>query len=177
MKEFFKQDRWSPYLVGILIGLLLTLLLTAGYTIGVSTAVARAGALIENIFAAKHLEKTPYFRALLSDKVILDWKILFIIGIFLGSFIASKLAPKSKLSHNTVWVRQFGVSPRKRKFFAFIGGIFLLFGARVANGCTSGHAISGGAQLSLTSWVFMLSLFAVGIPTSMYIYSKSRRTT
>ena len=176
MKKFLLRDRWSPYLVGSLIGFLLTFLVTAGYTIGVSTGVARVAALLENTLAHSHLQKTPYFLGLLADRVILDWKILFIIGIFFGALIASKLSSKNNLVTNTIWVNQFGTSKSKRKFAAFLGGFFLLFGARLANGCTSGHAISGGAQLSLTSWVFMLSLFAVAIPTSMYIYSKPRIT-
>ncbi len=176
MKAFFRRDRWSPYFVGTFIGLLLTFLLTVGYSIGVSTGVARVGALIENTVAKNHMQQTPYFLGLVSDKIILDWKILFILGIFLGALIASKLSGKKDLPSNVIWLGRFGTSKGRRNFAAFVGGFFLLFGARLANGCTSGHAISGGAQLAVTSWVFMLSLFAAGIPTSLYIYSKTKGT-
>jgi hypothetical protein len=34
------------------------------------------------------------------------------------------------------------------------------YGARLARGCTSGQALSGGAVLSAGSWAFMLAVFA-----------------
>jgi uncharacterized membrane protein YedE/YeeE len=36
------------------------------------------------------------------------------------------------------------------------------FGTRLARGCTSGLALSGGALLSVGAWVFMLAIFAAG---------------
>jgi hypothetical protein len=36
------------------------------------------------------------------------------------------------------------------------------FAARMALGCTSGQALSGGALMSAGSWIFMLSVFAGG---------------
>ena len=33
-------------------------------------------------------------------------------------------------------------------------------GAKLARGCTSGQALTGGALLNLGSWVFMLCVFA-----------------
>ena len=45
----------------------------------------------------------------------------------------------------------------------FIGGILLLFGARMAGGCTSGHMMSGVMQLSLSSIIFTVVLFPIAI--------------
>lgn len=45
----------------------------------------------------------------------------------------------------------------------FIGGIFLLFGARMANGCTSGHMMSGIMQLSVSSIIFTIVLFPIAM--------------
>ena len=33
------------------------------------------------------------------------------------------------------------------------------FAARLGRGCTSGQALSGGAELALGSWVFMFAVF------------------
>ena len=44
--------------------------------------------------------------------------------------------------------------------FAFLGGAFMGYGARMARGCTSGQALSGGAVLSAGSWAFMMAVFA-----------------
>lgn len=177
MIEFLKKDKWSPYLVGALIGLLLTGLVGVGHTIGVSTAVARVGALAENAIVSSHVENTPYFKKLLSDGVFFDWRILFLVGIFCGAAVASKISKKEVKDTNTIWTKAFGTSRRKRNMAAFIGGFFLLLGARFAGGCTSGHAISGGAQLTITSWVFMMAVFAVGIPVSLILYRSSWRSS
>ena len=42
---------------------------------------------------------------------------------------------------------------------AFFGGVLMGYGARLARGCTSGQALSGGAVLSVGSWVFMFAVF------------------
>jgi uncharacterized protein len=34
------------------------------------------------------------------------------------------------------------------------------FGAKLARGCTSGQALSGGALFSVGSWIFILTCFA-----------------
>ena len=41
-----------------------------------------------------------------------------------------------------------------------IGILDTYLGAQIARGCTSGQALTGGAQLALGSWVFMFSVFA-----------------
>ncbi len=167
------KARWSPYLVGALIGLLLTTLFVFGYQIGVSSGVARISLLVEQAVAPEHAMTTPYLQKLLSDHLIFDWKILFVIGLFFGSLLASKTSKDKTPPKNTVWEKAFGPSKAKRYLVAFLGGVFLLFGARLADGCTSGHAISGGAQLSVTSWVFMIAVFAAAIPLSKIIYRKA----
>ena len=46
---------------------------------------------------------------------------------------------------------------------AFVAGFLMLFGARIADGCTSGHGLSGMAQLSVGSTVAVAAMFAGGI--------------
>jgi uncharacterized membrane protein YedE/YeeE len=52
------------------------------------------------------------------------------------------------------------ITKRQRWLLAFIGGMFMGYGARLARGCTSGQGLSGGAVLSVGSWAFMLAVFA-----------------
>lgn len=174
MIEYLRKDRWSPYIVGLLIGVLLTILFAVGHQLGVSSGVARIGALINHFFS--EVDSKSHFGKSLADGVIFNWKVLFIIGLFLGAFIASRLTKGIIPKKNTIWEGAFGTSKWKRYFAGFIGGVLILFGARLANGCTSGHAISGGAQLSITSWVFMLALFGAAIPVSFGLYRKTRRS-
>ncbi len=164
--------KWSPYLVGFLIGVLLIFLFIGRYQIGVSSGVARAALLVEESVLPAHSMNTPYLQKLLSDHIIFDWKILFIVGLFFGSMISSKISGSKSSNNSTVWENKFGKAKVKRYFVALIGGVFLLFGARLADGCTSGHAISGGAQMSVASWVFMMAVFATAIPVSLLLYRK-----
>ena len=175
MLSFFRKDRWSPYLVGVLIGVLLVWMFLLGQQIGISSGVARIGALIQEMFSSSHLPKNTNFSKLLSDGVIFNWKVLFVIGLFFGSLLASKLVKEKTPEKNRLWKREYGASKIKRYVVAFIGGFLVMFGARIADGCTSGHAISGGAQLSLTSWIFMIALFGTAIPVSFIVYRKNRR--
>lgn len=172
MISYLRKEKWSPYLVGALIGTLLTVILVIGYQIGVSSGVGRMGLLLEEAIAPDHSGTTPYLQKLLADHVIFDWKVLFVLGLFFGSMISSKLSAAKTCQKNTIWKGAFGPSKLKRYVTAFIGGILLLFGARIADGCTSGHAISGGAQLSIVSWAFMMAVFALAIPTSLILYRK-----
>lgn len=50
---------------------------------------------------------------------------------------------------------------------AFLGGFLLLFGARMADGCTSGHMMSGMMQGSVSGYLFAASVFATAIPAAI----------
>ena len=52
---------------------------------------------------------------------------------------------------------------------SFIGGFLLLYGARMADGCTSGHMMSGMMQGSISGYVFAISVFATAIPTAIIV--------
>jgi uncharacterized membrane protein YedE/YeeE len=51
------------------------------------------------------------------------------------------------------------ISDTTRWVMSFLGGVIFLYGARMARGCTSGQALSGGATLAAGSWVIMLAIF------------------
>jgi uncharacterized membrane protein YedE/YeeE len=73
----------------------------------------------------------------------------------------------------TVWKERFGSSPVKRYAAAFLGGFLLLFGARLAGGCTSGHGISGTLQLGVSSWLFFAVMLAVAMAFAQILFRKS----
>ena len=55
---------------------------------------------------------------------------------------------------------------------AFFAGALMMFGARLAGGCTSGHGISGNLQLAVSSLVFTATLFAAAIITALALYAR-----
>ena len=67
----------------------------------------------------------------------------------------------------TVWRELTGITSAPARFaMAFSGGFILLLGARIAGGCTSGHGVSGMAQLAVGSTIAVAAMFAGGILTA-----------
>ena len=61
------------------------------------------------------------------------------------------------------------ISNGARYGFAFLGGGMMGFGAKLARGCSSGQALTGGALLNLGSWAFMIAVFAGGYAMAYFI--------
>ena len=90
-----------------------------------------------------------------------------VIGIALGAFLSATMSGSRRASFSPAWTRMTGVSSLwGRMAMGFAGGFVLLLGARIAGGCTSGHGISGMAQLAVGSTVAVAAMFAGGILTA-----------
>lgn len=172
--NLLRQKRWSPYLVGTLIGVLSWLTFTTmDKALGVSTTFVNMAGSLEQLASPEHVQQNEYFAKHIIEKSAFDWQAALVLALFFGAFIARKLSGEERSEAiPSVWEASYGPSKAKRALFAFIGGALVLFGARLAGGCTSGHCISGGLQLAVSGWVFMIALFAVGIPAAMMIYKK-----
>jgi uncharacterized membrane protein YedE/YeeE len=168
--QFYQKDRWSPYLVGLSIGLLLLFLLMLKKQLGASGGITQIAGLISYLLFPEYTINSSYFQVQLKDHIIFNYRLVSIIGLFLGAFTASYLNKEKVPPKNTLWTLNFGNQAIRRNITIFIGGILLIFGARLAGGCTSGHAISGGGQLATTSFVFMIFVFATAIPTAFILY-------
>jgi len=98
---------------------------------------------------------------------------LFLMGTFLGSLLSALVSRTFRWERvPATWSQQFGASTPKRLVAAFLGGVIIMFGARMAGGCTSGHGISGSLQLALSSWTFFLTMFGSGILTALVLFRK-----
>ncbi len=172
------KDRWSPFLVGLLLACLSLLTFTFfHHTLGTTTTFVRLAALVWKAISPEHLEANGYYRSYLHENSWINWQFASIFGIFIGSYLANKLGPKKSPEYvPELWKNKFGPSKIKRSVAAFLGGILLLFGARLAGGCTSGHVISGGMQLAVSGWLFMFAFFATGLPTAFLLYSPRFKT-
>jgi uncharacterized membrane protein YedE/YeeE len=83
------------------------------------------------------------------------------------AFISMKFSGATRQPISPIWARALGSpSPAKRYAVAFIAGFLMLLGARIADGCTSGHGLSGMAQLAVGSMVAVAAMFAGGIATA-----------
>ncbi len=100
-----------------------------------------------------------------------NWELIFLAGAFLAGLIGSVLTKsfKFKLIHEN-WKKYKGTSTAKRAIWAFVGGFILIFGARMAGGCTSGHVLSGGMQIAFSSLIFAAVVFASLLITGKLFY-------
>ena len=100
-----------------------------------------------------------------------QWEVLFLTGAFISGIVISLFRKKFKITliHSN-WEKYKGNSITKRIIWSFVGGFILIFGARMAGGCTSGHILSGGMQLSLSSLIFAAFVFAGLLITGKYFY-------
>jgi uncharacterized protein len=168
------KARWNPYLVGIGIGVLSWFAFgLLNEPLGISTALSSASSICalpvmgsEGVAGNAYWAKTPF-----------RWNggMLFLAGTFLGSLLSVLVSRTFRWETVPVtWSQQFGSSTSRRLVAAFLGGVIIMFGARMAGGCTSGHGISGSLQLALSSWTFFLTMFAFGILTALVLFRKRK---
>lgn len=172
-----KTHRWNPYLVGALIGVLSILTFTlADKPIGISTGIAQAsGACALPVLGADGVAANTYW----AKKAVPAWDYgsLFVLGSFFGALVSALVSGSFKLeSVPAIWRERFGSSVGKRFLAAFIGGVVLIFGARLADGCTSGHGISGSLQLAVSSWTFFIAMFISGIVTAFILFRSTSKS-
>ena len=128
------EDRgWSPYLAGALAGVVSILSVwIAGKYLGASTTFVRSAGLIEKLFGAERVGQMAYF---IKEVPKIDWQWMFVVGVFLGSLIASTTSRTFQWKAVPgMWETRFGPSKVKRGIIAFTGGLIAMFGARLADG-------------------------------------------
>ena len=148
------QRSWSPYVVGAGIGGLSWLsFATAKKPLGITTPFESTAARLGQL--APQASGVNAYLVKNDEVPRLDWEWALAAGVLLGSAISANASGDT--DHGSVprtWADAFGPSRATRFAGAFIGGAMMMFGARMAKGCTSGHGISGTLQLAASSWLF-----------------------
>ncbi|MEW6433705.1 MAG: YeeE/YedE thiosulfate transporter family protein [Myxococcota bacterium] len=170
---------WNSYAAGVALGLvLLAAFVITGRGLGASGAVtrlaahtlqkteamAKGGTMAERDTYARHNAYTAQYINDESDSLD-DFLLYMFVGVLVGGFVSAVLARRAKLTismgpHSTV---------RRRLLLATVGGFVAAFGARLARGCTSGQALTGGATLAVGSWAFMFAVFAGGYALAYFV--------
>ncbi len=166
---------------GVALGLLLTLATYLVSPLGVSTQFVVTDAIVLHKVAPTVAEGNAYLSKYGEEG---DWGIgygwMLILGMMVGGGVTAllfrdKQPEGDKGSMPAMWQAKFGPSETKRYAASFLGGLLLLFGARLAGGCTSGHMISGISQLAVSSMIFGVVTFAVAILVAKLIYNNQVR--
>ncbi|HVZ23860.1 MAG TPA: YeeE/YedE thiosulfate transporter family protein [Vicinamibacterales bacterium] len=112
----------------------------------------------------------PYFQrsAVVSGR---KWRLPFVGGLLLGGFLSAVLgggwSPTLALG---MFDRRIGLGVAGKLAWMFVGGLFIGFGTRLGNGCTSGHGIFGMSNLEKSSFITTLAFMAAGIVTTNIVY-------
>lgn len=124
---------WNPYFAGALGGLLLTLSVWfTGMYFSASNAFVRTAGILEKLVGPERAAGMDYFTKYVPK---IDWEWMFVIGIFLGSLVSSTTSGSFLLKAvPDMWQQRFGPSRVKRDTFAFLGGMIIMFGARLSGG-------------------------------------------
>lgn len=175
MVEFLSQP-WPWWVAGPLIGLLVPfLLVTTGKTFGISSSLQHACAAVAP-GRSQYLNYDWRHQGL--------WNLVFALGIVLGGAVAAivlrnpepvAISAATQADLTALGLHDLsGLVPRELYSIAalgkpagwlilVLGGLLVGFGARYADGCTSGHGITGLANLQLSSLVAILAFFAGGM--------------
>lgn len=174
MLDFIKEP-WPWYVAGPLIGLMVPLLLVFGNkSFGISSTLRHICAMCVPM-------NIEYFKYDWKKEL---WNLTFVLGVCVGGFIAASYLQgngKVDISQDTIndlttlGVTDFSsflpkdifswnelLSSRGLIFIVF-GGFLVGFGTRYANGCTSGHSISGLSHLQFGSLVATVGFFIGGL--------------
>ncbi len=105
-----------------------------------------------------------------------NYGFVFVFAMFIGGWLAAKFGnakiPNDEKWIPRVWSENLGASWGKRMTGAFIAGFMILFGARLAGGCTSGHMMSGMMQTSLSGYLFAMGVFVIAVPISIILFRR-----
>ena len=155
----------NPYLAGVILGLtLLASYLVLGAGLGASGGIARIAAYLEGGLAPSHVASSEYFGAW--GKEPLHYYLVYMFfGVFAGGLISVVLSRRFKFQ-----VERGLKAPRQfRLVLALAGGVLAGFASRLAQGCTSGQALSGSAMLLSGSLVFLICVFAGGYAAAWFV--------
>lgn len=175
---------WNSYVAGVGLGLVLLLaLVVTGRGLGASGAMtrmavygaqkveasARGGTAVEeqtrmrrNAYAAQYLGGP--------GDPLDDFLVFMFLGALLGGFVSGVSARRFRFGI----IRGEHTTDRRRLVLAVLGGVVSGIGARLARGCTSGQALTGGATLALGSWIFMFAVFGGGYALAYFLRKEWR---
>ncbi|MGQ3676552.1 YeeE/YedE thiosulfate transporter family protein [Xanthobacter sp. TB0139] len=167
---FLGMKAWSPYVAGIIIGLLqVPAFLLIHTALGASSSYVTIGGFLASAvdpavtqieYVAKHVAPTGKNW----------WQVALVVGVAMGAFISMRFSGARRQVVSPIWARALGTPSRGVRYVvAFCAGFLMLFGARIADGCTSGHGLSGMAQMAVSSTIAVAFMFVGGIATAFLI--------
>lgn len=179
------RQPWHWAAAGAGIAVVFFLLNWMGRSFGISTSFK---AMCSAAGAGK---VNDFFKMDLKDEA---WRLSLVAGTLIGGYIGGTLLanpepvalaastiehfaslgidyPQSDaLGKGFVPTEIFNIGNPAGVLMVIVGGFLVGFGARYADGCTSGHAITGLAHLQLPSLVTVIGFFVGGLITTHFLF-------
>lgn len=179
---------WNWKIGGFLLGLVFFLAVLLVKPIGVSTQFVILDGIIGSAINAELVTETDegytstnaylakskgkYAKSVANP---MNYSFIFVLAMMGGAF-ASTMArgglSRDERTMPALWRANFGDNPMTRYLVAFLGGFIVLYGARLAGGCTSGHMMSGMMQTALSGYIFAAGAFLAAVPVARFMFKK-----
>lgn len=132
LAHLLTEKRWNPFATAVVIGIIATVAwpLSAATGRNSGLGITTPSANLVSFFAT-------------GDLTLVDWGVMLVIGILVGSFIAAKASGEFRVR----------VPDRDTLLKAIVGGVGMGIGAAIAGGCTVGNAMVSTAQFEYQGWV------------------------
>ncbi len=173
---------------GVLLGLVFFLAVLLVKPIGVSTQFVILDGIVADVFDPNVVTATDdgytssnlylaksggkYAKSVANP---LNYSFVFVLAMMAGGLLSvmarGGIDPQDR-KVPALWRANFGDAPAKRYLVAFLGGFIVLYGARLAGGCTSGHMMSGMMQTAVSGYIFAAGAFAAAIAVSILMFKK-----
>jgi uncharacterized protein len=162
-----KLPRWA--LLGAIFGLVSAASIALWGPIGVSGTYPRFIGALLRLLSPEYAGANTY---LIKMGAFANPETFEVLGLLIGGFAAARFSPERAPRVELIHPGQTSIAARYRA--AFLGGFLIIFGARLAGGCTSGHIISGITQLAVSGVIFGAAVFASGIFTARLLQKRGR---
>jgi hypothetical protein len=159
---------WNPYVAGFALGLvLLASFVVMGQGLGASGGVARVLTTALHACVPDWVSANPSLSGMVDGGTspLLHYLVFLGVGVLLGGYVGALTGGRIRVELE----RGPRSSAGLRIAMALAGGVVMGFAARLALGCTSGQALSGGASLAAGSWIFMMCVFAGGYAVAWFV--------
>lgn len=159
---------WNPYVAGVCLGLvLLASFVITGKGLGGSGAFKRANAAVLHAANPTWAEENGNIKSYFSPKrsPLSAWIVFLGIGVTLGGLAGAISGRRIRLET----IKGPRIGRDNRWLLALVGGVLSGVAAQIARGCTSGQALTGGAQLALGSWIFMFAMFGSAYAVAFFV--------
>ena len=153
-----KKKYMNPYMAGTMLGIVLLLaMFLAGRGLGASGGLKYCVVSIVGAIDRPHADGSIYYSKYFEDgkKPLKNWRTIEIFGVLAGGFLSGAVSKRLIFKIE----KSPKISNSRRVIFALLGGVFFVYGAQLARGCTSGAALSGMAVLSVAGFVTMVAIF------------------